>query len=85
MPVPPADARYLLGEAKSLGCNFVRLAHYPQNEYMVRLAEEMGFLMWEEIPVWQNISLNDLDVRRRGETMLNEMISRDKNRCGIII
>lgn len=81
----PADARYLLGEAKSLGCNFVRLAHYPQNEYMVRLAEEMGFLMWEEIPVWQNISLNDPNVRRRGETMLNEMISRDKNRCGIII
>ena len=76
---------YSIHYTKLYECNFVRLAHYPQNEYMVRLAEEMGFLMWEEIPVWQNISLNDPGVRRRGETMLNEMISRDKNRCGIII
>lgn len=80
-----ADARYLLGEAKALGCNFIRLAHYPQNEYMVRLAEEMGFLMWEEIPIWQRINFKNPEVCEYGEAMLNEMISRDKNRCGIII
>ncbi|MBQ8056035.1 MAG: beta-glucuronidase, partial [Paludibacteraceae bacterium] len=36
------EAVVLLTWAKELGCNFVRLAHYPHNEYMVRAAEEMG-------------------------------------------
>lgn len=36
-------ARTLLSWAKELGCNFVRLAHYPHNEEMVREAERMGF------------------------------------------
>ena len=37
-----ADAHTLLSWAKELGCNFVRLAHYPHNEYAVREAERMG-------------------------------------------
>ena len=44
-------AHTLLSWAKELGCNFVRLAHYPHNEEMVREAERMGFLVWSEIPV----------------------------------
>jgi len=47
-----SDARYLLNAAKEMGCNFVRLAHYPHNEHMARIADEMGILVWEEIPVW---------------------------------
>lgn len=35
-----ADAAMLLDEAKALGVNMIRLAHYPQNEYTVRLAEK---------------------------------------------
>ena len=37
-----ADASMLLNEAKALGVNMIRLAHYPQNEYIVRMAEKMG-------------------------------------------
>ena len=44
------DAHTLLSWAKELGCNFVRLAHYPHNEYAVREAERMGILGWSEIP-----------------------------------
>ncbi|MEI3554884.1 MAG: hypothetical protein V8Q54_09910 [Alistipes senegalensis] len=40
--VPPI----LLGWAKEMGCNLVRLAHYPHNEAMVRAAEEMGLMVW---------------------------------------
>jgi beta-glucuronidase len=36
------DATRLLTWAKELGCNYVRLAHYPHNENMVRLADKMG-------------------------------------------
>lgn len=80
-----ADARQLLTAAKDLGCNFVRLAHYPQNEHTVRLAEEMGIMLWEEIPVWQDIKFTDPGIMNKANTMLKEMITRDKNRCGIII
>ncbi len=35
--------------AKELGCNFMRVAHYPHSERMAELADEMGLLLWEEI------------------------------------
>ncbi|MDP4209146.1 MAG: glycoside hydrolase family 2 TIM barrel-domain containing protein [Bacteroidota bacterium] len=80
-----ADFRMLLSWAKELGCNFVRLAHYPQSEQTVRLAEKMGIMMWEEIPVWQGIQFSNPAILQKANTMLHEMINRDKNRCGIII
>ena len=79
------DARYLLEHAKEVGANFIRLAHYPQNEYTVRMAEEMGFMIWEEIPLWQGIRFGEESVQQLANQLLEEMISRDKNRCGIII
>ncbi len=78
------DAGQLLSEAKKLGCNFVRLTHYPHNEYMVRLADKMGIMLWEEIPLWQRIAFDDTAVVQKADTMLKEMIRRDKNRCSII-
>ena len=50
------DAHTLLSWAKELGCNFVRLAHYPHNEYAIREAERVGILVWSEIPVYWTIS-----------------------------
>lgn len=79
------DALVLLTWAKELGCNFVRLAHYPQNEHTVRLAERMGFMMWEEIPVYQGIDFKDPRMQGKMSALLQEMIQRDKNRCGIVI
>lgn len=78
-----ADASMLLSEAAALGVNMVRLAHYPQNEYTVRLAEQMGILLWEEIPVWQGINFTDEGTRAKAQTMLSEMIYRDRNRCAV--
>lgn len=80
-----ADAAMILSEVKALGCNFVRTAHYPQNEHIVRMAEKMGILIWEEIPLWQGIEFSNPAILKKAETMLREMIYRDKNRAGIII
>ena len=77
------DAVMLINEAKDLGVNMVRLAHYPQNEYIVREAERNGILLWEEIPVWQGIDFKDGQTLEKAKTMLQEMIGRDKNRCAI--
>ena len=51
-----ADARTLFQWAKETDCNFVRLPHYPHDEVMTRLADEMGLLVWSEIPVYWTIS-----------------------------
>ncbi|WP_437918168.1 glycoside hydrolase family 2 protein [Sphingobacterium sp. LRF_L2] len=78
-----SDAVMLLSEAKALGCNMIRLAHYPQNEYTVRLAEKMGFLLWEEIPIWQGIDFTNESTKQKAGNMIADMIMRDKNRCAL--
>lgn len=75
------DARYLLSEAKALGANMIRMAHYQQNEYMIRLAEKMGFIVWQEIPVWQSIDFGNRETLQKAKRMLEETIMRDINRC----
>lgn len=79
------DARTLLTWAKDLGCNYVRLAHYPHNEHMVRLADEMGILVWEENPVYWTISWDNPSTFENAKNQLTEVINRDKNRASVII
>lgn len=78
------DAMILLNAAKDLGCNLVRLAHYPHSENMINEAEKMGIMVWSELPVYQHIEFADSTVPRKMELMLKEMIRRDRNRCSII-
>ena len=79
------DARTLLTWARELGCNFVRLAHYPHNETMVRMADKMGLLVWSEIPVYWTILFERENVYAKAEKQLEEMINRDKNRASVIL
>jgi len=83
--VDEAAAKALLDEALDLGANFVRLAHYPHTELMPRLADELGLLVWSEIPVYWDIDFESSQTLAESRTMLTEMISRDKNRASIII
>jgi beta-glucuronidase len=79
------DARLLLGWAKELGCNFVRLAHYPHNEAMTRMADSLGLLVWSEIPVYWTIQWENPQTYAIAQQQLTENITRDKNRASIII
>ena len=79
------DARTLLSWAKELGCNFVRLAHYPHHEEMVREAEKMGILVWSEIPVYWTIAWTNPATYENAQNQLRDMIARDHNRANIII
>ena len=79
------DAHTLLSWAKELGCNFVRLAHYPHNEYAVREAERMGILVWSEIPVYWTIAWKNFATYQNAEAQLHDMIARDHNRANVII
>ncbi len=80
-----ADAAMILSEVLALGCNFIRTSHYPQNEHIVRAAEKMGLMIWEEIPIWQGIEFTNPEIFEKAEKMLRDMIYRDKNRAAVIM
>jgi beta-glucuronidase len=79
------DAKLLLGWAKELNCNFVRLAHYPHNEHMARLADEMGIMVWEETPVYWTIQWTNAETLANAKKQLGDEILRDQNRASVIV
>jgi len=79
------DAKLLLGWTKEMGCNFARLAHYPHQENIVRLADELGILLWEELPLYWGIDWKNKEVLEKAKTQYGELIRRDKNRASSII
>ena len=79
------DARTLLGWVKEMNGNYVRLAHYPHNRNMTRMADRMGLLVWSEIPVYWTIDWTNASTLANAEHQLTEEITRDKNRASIII
>lgn len=79
------DDRTLLTWAKDLGCNFVRMAHYPHNEDMVRLADHMGLLLWEEIPVYWDIQWQNPTTLENAKAQLHDEIMRDQNRAAVVL
>ena len=79
------DARSTLTLAKELGTNFVRLAHYPHNENMVKMADELGLMVWSEIPVYWTVLFDDPHVYAKAQAQLTEMILRDHNRASIVM
>jgi beta-glucuronidase len=79
-----ADALALLTWAKELGCNFVRLAHYPHDEVMTRLADQMGLLVWSEVPVYWAVQWESQAAYANAERQLTEMITRDRNRASVV-
>lgn len=77
-----SETRALLEAAKALGCNFVRLAHYPHAELAARIADELGLLVWAEIPVyWEEVAFENPHTLDLAKAMLGELISRDRNRA----
>lgn len=79
------DALRLLNWAKELGCNYVRLAHYPHNENMVREADKLGLMVWEEIPVYWTVEFKNENTYKNAQDQLTAAITRDKNRASIVI
>lgn len=79
------DAETLLGWAKELGCNFVRLAHYPHDETMLRAADRLGLLVWSENPVYWALQFDNPKVLAKAEQQLDEEIGALRNHASIIL
>lgn len=80
-----ADVRRRLADARALGANFLRLAHYPHHEHVARLADELGMLLWSEVPVYWAIDFANTETYADAENQLLELIARDRNRASVII
>ena len=82
----PEAARALLAQVKQgLHGNFVRLAHYPHDEAMVRAADELGLVVWSEVPVYWRIAWDDPETLATARRMLAENVLRDRNRASIAL
>jgi beta-glucuronidase len=79
------DAETLLGWAKELGSNFVRLAHYPHDETMLRAADRMGLLVWSENPVYWAVEFDNPKVLAKAEQQLDEEIDTSRNHASIVL
>jgi beta-glucuronidase len=79
------DVRRRFRHARELGCNFLRLAHYPHHEHVARIADEEGLLLWAEIPVYWAIDFANPATYADAENQLLELIRRDMNRASVII
>jgi beta-glucuronidase len=79
------DVDTLLGWAKELGCNYVRLAHYPHDERMTRTTDQLGLLVWSEIPDYWALQFDNPRVLEKSKQQLAEMIRRDRDKASIIL
>ena len=69
---------------KDMGANFVRLAHYPQDPEVYKACDELGILVWDEIPWCRGGVGNDV-WKTNTKNHLKEMIAQNYNHPSIII
>lgn len=80
-----AEIRENFAFVKELGGNFARLAHYPHSDLAARIADEIGVLLWEEIPVYWASDFTTDKTYEDAENQLSELILRDFNRAAIVV
>lgn len=71
-------------QIKAMGANFIRLGHYQQSEIVLDLCDELGLLVWEEIP-WCRGGLGSDGYREQARQMLTNMIEQHRNHPCVIL
>lgn len=66
-----------------LGCNAVRTSHYPQSHYFLERCDELGLLVFTEIPGWQHIG--DAEWKKQAVENVKEMVVEYRNHPSIIL
>lgn len=68
---------------ETLGVNIVRTAHYPQSEHFLNACDEIGLLVFEEIPGWQHVG--DEEWKNQVIKDVNDMIIKDRHHPSIVV
>lgn len=71
-------------QIKAMGANFIRLGHYQQSDIILRLCDELGLMVWEEIP-WCRGGLGGEKYREQARRMLTNMINQHHNHPSVIL
>ena len=82
--VPEELIRRDMEMIKSLGCNFVRLVHYPHAKITLDIADEIGLLVSEEPGLWWS-DTSDSAVAEGSIEVLRRTILRDRNHPSIAL
>ena len=82
MAVPLEINRTDMIQLKNMGANFVRVSHYPQDESVYRTCDEIGLIIWSEIPIVNEVKENT-DFFKNSTEMLKEMIYQNYNHTSV--
>ena len=77
-----AQHRADMQQIKAMGANFVRLAHYPQDPEIYRAADELGLILWDELP-WCRGGMGGDTWKGNTERLLREQIAQNFNHPSI--
>jgi beta-galactosidase/beta-glucuronidase len=69
---------------KDLGCNFVRLSHYPQSPTFLDACDEFGILVYAEITSWKSVS-SARGWRRAARRQMHDLVVRDRHHPSVIL
>lgn len=69
---------------KEMGANFIRLAHYQQRALVLDLCDELGLLVWEEVP-WCRSGVGSAAFQEEGKRLLSRMIDQHRNHPSILV
>jgi len=72
-----------LQQIKEAGFNFIRLGHYPQDDYTLYLCDKLGLIVWEELP-WCRGGVGGEVFKQHARTMLREMITQHYNHPSVV-
>lgn len=81
--VSEADTRAEFENMKAAGMNFIRLGHYPQADFVHTLCDELGLIVWDELPWCRGGVGGDL-FKERTRNMLRTMIAEHRHHPSII-
>lgn len=81
--VPDEITRQEMHMIREMGANFIRLAHYPQSDLVLDLCDELGLIVWEELP-WSRCGSGDAQMREMAFRLLRTMISQHYNHPSIV-
>ena len=80
---PDELVKFDIDAMKSMGCDFTRINHHPQSKTVLDYCDEVGMLLIQEIPVWQDdphLYPDNLEAK----TWFEELIDRDYNHPSVI-
>jgi beta-galactosidase len=81
--IPDEVVRQEMRLIKDMGANFIRLAHYQQSQLVLDLCDELGLLVWEEVP-WCRAGVGGDRWQEIGRQKLHDMIDQHFNHPSVI-